>query len=74
MLLSITIARQIANAGRSGSIVNIGSAGGLVPVRNALAYSVSKAALLHATRALALELADVKIRVNAVAPGYSRPI
>ena len=70
VLLSITIARQIANAGRSGSIVNIGSAGGLVPVRNALAYSVSKAALLHATRALALELADVKIRVNAVAPGY----
>jgi NAD(P)-dependent dehydrogenase (short-subunit alcohol dehydrogenase family) len=51
-----------------GSIVNIASLGGLRPWKNHLPYCASKAALIMATRCLALALAP-KIRVNAVAPG-----
>jgi NAD(P)-dependent dehydrogenase (short-subunit alcohol dehydrogenase family) len=51
-----------------GAIVNVASLGGLRPWRNHLPYCASKAALIMATRCLALALAP-DIRVNAVAPG-----
>ena len=54
--------------GGVGSVVNITDIAALVPWRGFSAYSASKAALCHATRCLALELAP-KVRVNAVAPG-----
>jgi len=54
-----------------GSIVSIGSVGGLVPSPSIGAYNVSKAALHHLTRQLALELAPT-VRVNAVAAGVVR--
>jgi NAD(P)-dependent dehydrogenase (short-subunit alcohol dehydrogenase family) len=52
-----------------GTIVNMGSANSIAPRPNAAAYSASKAALLHLTRSLALELARRHIRVNCVCPG-----
>jgi 3-oxoacyl-[acyl-carrier protein] reductase len=51
-----------------GSIVNVGSVGGIKPSPFIGIYNASKAALLHMTRQLALELAP-DVRVNAVAPG-----
>jgi NAD(P)-dependent dehydrogenase (short-subunit alcohol dehydrogenase family) len=51
-----------------GAVVNVASLGGVRPWRSALAYCASKAALIMATRCLALALAP-EIRVNAVAPG-----
>jgi 3-oxoacyl-[acyl-carrier protein] reductase len=54
-----------------GSIVSIGSVGGLVPERTIGAYNVSKAALHHLTRQFALELAP-RVRVNAVAAAVVR--
>ncbi len=51
-----------------GTIVNIASLGGERPWRLHLPYCASKAALIMATRCLALALAPT-IRVNAVAPG-----
>jgi NAD(P)-dependent dehydrogenase (short-subunit alcohol dehydrogenase family) len=52
-----------------GSIVNMGSINGILPRPNAAAYSASKAALLHLTRSMAVELAPRRIRVNCVCPG-----
>jgi meso-butanediol dehydrogenase/(S,S)-butanediol dehydrogenase/diacetyl reductase len=52
-----------------GSIINMGSGNGIAPRLNAAAYSASKAALLHLTRSLALEVASQHIRVNCVCPG-----
>jgi len=54
-----------------GSVVSIGSVGGLVPGPSIGAYNVSKAALHHLTRQLALELAP-RVRVNAIAAAVVR--
>jgi NAD(P)-dependent dehydrogenase (short-subunit alcohol dehydrogenase family) len=55
-----------------GAIVNVASLGGLRPWPSHLAYCASKAALVMATRCLAIALAP-RIRVNAVAPGVLDP-
>jgi NAD(P)-dependent dehydrogenase (short-subunit alcohol dehydrogenase family) len=54
---------------RSGSIVNIASVGGLVAGWSALGYSAAKAALIHLTRCVAVELGEFGVRVNSVSPG-----
>jgi pteridine reductase len=55
-------------AGGGGHIVNLGDWAGLRPYRSYLPYVVSKAGLIHMTRALALELAP-QVQVNCVCPG-----
>jgi NAD(P)-dependent dehydrogenase (short-subunit alcohol dehydrogenase family) len=50
-----------------GSIVNISSTSGVLPAPGIAFYGVTKAALIHLTEELAIELAP-RIRVNAVAP------
>jgi meso-butanediol dehydrogenase / (S,S)-butanediol dehydrogenase / diacetyl reductase len=59
-------------AGGGGSIVNVASIDGLRAEPGVAAYGVAKAALIAFTRYAAAELADVGIRVNAVAPGWVR--
>lgn len=69
-LVATEAARRMEAAGQGGSIVNIASilgervAGGVAP------YAISKAGVVQATKALALELARYDIRVNALLPGY----
>jgi 2-keto-3-deoxy-L-fuconate dehydrogenase len=52
-----------------GSIVNVASIAALVGLRNRVAYSASKGAVVALTRALAVDHVDDGIRVNAVCPG-----
>jgi NAD(P)-dependent dehydrogenase (short-subunit alcohol dehydrogenase family) len=54
---------------RGGTIVNIASIAGLVGMRNRAAYCASKGAVVALTRAIALDHAHERIRVNAVCPG-----
>ncbi|MEA4892163.1 MAG: SDR family NAD(P)-dependent oxidoreductase [Peptococcaceae bacterium] len=52
-----------------GSIVNVSSITGIDGNAGQVAYSAAKGALISATKTMALELGDYRIRVNAVAPG-----
>lgn len=54
-----------------GAVVNMASIGGIEPMPFIGAYNVSKAALIHLTRQLAIECAP-QVRVNAIAPGLVR--
>jgi len=58
----------IMKRGRGGSIINVGSAAGIVPVPNRPAYNASKGAVIALTRSLALDLAP-QIRANCICPG-----
>jgi NAD(P)-dependent dehydrogenase (short-subunit alcohol dehydrogenase family) len=55
-----------------GTLVNIGSIGGSVGISGRVAYTASKAGIEGLTRTLALEWARCGIRVNTVAPGWTR--
>ena len=69
-LVATESARRMVAAKKGGAIVNVASilgervSGGVAP------YSISKAAVIQATKAMALELARYGIRVNALLPGY----
>jgi 3-oxoacyl-[acyl-carrier protein] reductase len=54
---------------RWGRIINISSVSGVIGNRGQVNYSAAKAALIGATRSLAMELAKRNVTVNAVAPG-----
>ena len=65
--LSRAVAPHMQRQG-SGAIVHVAARPGLEPAAGMAAYGVSKAALVHLTRVLDLELRPHGIRVNAVAP------
>lgn len=69
-ILSCEFARRLMAAGKPGRIVNIASAAAYEYSGNGAAlYSVSKAAVVRITEALAVEWAKFNINVNAIAPG-----
>ena len=66
-LLARTLAPHLRAHG-CGRIVNIASTGGLLPASSSVAYSSSKAGLIHLTRCLAVALGP-EVTVNCIAPG-----
>lgn len=68
-LTSSEFSRRLIAEKHSGSIVNVGSTHGIVGFNNLSVYGISKAGVHHMTRMLAIEWAELGIRVNAVAPG-----
>jgi NAD(P)-dependent dehydrogenase (short-subunit alcohol dehydrogenase family) len=67
MVGSQRAARHMAKHG-GGVIVNTTSIGGIKAGAGVMAYRASKAAVIHLTRSIAVELAQHSIRVNCVAP------
>jgi NAD(P)-dependent dehydrogenase (short-subunit alcohol dehydrogenase family) len=65
--LSQAVAPHMRQQG-SGAIVHVAARPGIEPAGGMAAYSASKAALVHLTRILDIELRPYGIRVNAVAP------
>jgi NAD(P)-dependent dehydrogenase (short-subunit alcohol dehydrogenase family) len=64
------MARRMIARKQEGNIVNVASVLGFGVLKFVSPYAISKAGLLQATKAMALELAGNRIRVNAIAPGY----
>lgn len=69
-LVARTFAGALVKAGKPGSMINIASVAGKRVGYTMAAYCASKAACEHMTRAMAIEMARYKVRVNAIAPGY----
>lgn len=66
-----TVSRIMGRQENGGSIVNIASMTALRGNRGQLAYSATKGAVISLTKSAAKELAEKKIRVNAIAPGLT---
>jgi len=64
------MARRLIAAGQPGTIINIASILGQLARYGFLNYGTTKAALIHMTQAMALDLMPHSIRVNAIAPGF----
>lgn len=69
--MSQAVAAEIRSGGGPGSIVSVSSISGMNTAPFHIAYGTAKAAIVAATRTMALELALDDIRVNAVAPGVT---
>ncbi len=71
MLMCRAIAPGMA-AMNKGSIINFGSLNGHQGVSPEVIYGCSKAAIVHYTRCLALEMREAGVRVNAISPGPTK--
>lgn len=71
MLVGKQVGRSMRDAGKGGTIVNTASDLSQVALEGLATYVTSKTAIPGLTRAMATDLAPFKIRVNAVAPGFT---
>ncbi|MCE2859679.1 MAG: SDR family oxidoreductase [Oxalobacteraceae bacterium] len=69
-LVATEAARRLRSAEKPGAIVNVASILGERVAAGVAPYAISKAAVIQATKVMALELARYQIRVNALLPGY----
>ena len=69
--MSQAVAAELKSLGLPGSIVSLSSISGMNTAPFHIAYGTAKAAIVAATRTMAVELALDDIRVNAIAPGVT---
>jgi NAD(P)-dependent dehydrogenase (short-subunit alcohol dehydrogenase family) len=69
VVLGMKHAAPVMSRQGSGSIINTGSVGGLRAGTSPHIYATAKAAVIHLTRCVAIELAEQGIRVNSISPG-----
>ena len=62
--------KYLVDRGEGGSIINLGSMSGLVPLSRVFTYSASKAAVHNLSKNLAREWAPKRVRVNTIVPGF----
>jgi NAD(P)-dependent dehydrogenase (short-subunit alcohol dehydrogenase family) len=70
--VSQEVGRAMIAAGRGGRIINLSSQAGFVALPTESVYCMTKAAIAHLTKCLAVEWAPHGINVNAVAPTFIR--
>jgi len=70
--MTYEVGKRMREGGRGGCMINITSVSGMVVHRGSprSPYNAAKAGVNHFTRAMALELGEYNIRVNAIAPGF----
>lgn len=62
--------KYLVDRGEGGSIINLGSMSGIVPLSRVFTYSASKAAVHNLSKNLAREWATKNVRVNVLVPGF----
>jgi NAD(P)-dependent dehydrogenase (short-subunit alcohol dehydrogenase family) len=67
--MSQQMGRHLIGCGRPGCIINMASTHGVIGLAERSVYGISKAAMIHMTKMLAIEWAAHGVRVNAIAPG-----
>jgi NAD(P)-dependent dehydrogenase (short-subunit alcohol dehydrogenase family) len=67
--LGMKYATPIMKKQKSGSIINTASVAGIMTGAGPHIYSAAKAAIIHLSRSIAMELAEYNIRVNCICPG-----
>ncbi|MBQ8505899.1 MAG: SDR family oxidoreductase [Clostridia bacterium] len=60
---------EMMKQGIKGSIINVGAATGLIPLKLQCAHSAANAGVFNFTKAMGMEMGPEQIRVNAIAPG-----
>jgi NAD(P)-dependent dehydrogenase (short-subunit alcohol dehydrogenase family) len=63
-------AKQMLGQEKGGSIINVGSMSGVLPLSRVFTYSATKAAVHNLSKNLAREWATQNIRVNTLVPGF----
>lgn len=69
LLPSQVFGQSMVSAGK-GSIINIASMAGIIPLSRVVGYSAAKSAVINLTKFLAREWATTGVRVNAISPGF----
>ncbi|MDQ8195040.1 SDR family oxidoreductase [Coraliomargarita sp. SDUM461004] len=70
LFASQVFGKYMLERGEGGSMINIGSMSGIIPLSRVFTYSATKAAVHNLSKNLAREWAPYKVRVNTIVPGF----